>query len=287
VRGFSRGVLATFLLVASLGVDGCALTESGSSRRGEETRPTTPAASQVAADPVLSYDFDDLPTAAGAALTTGALRLQNAGSEPFEVTASITAGATLRSVADPGGGHALRFPAYAATGTPPAVVTISSDSVTDPLGPGTSSFTFGADFNLDKLSEGGVQDNGNNLMQRGLTDDPAQYKLQLDQGHASCRVAGVDGELVAKSDQLVKPATWYHLSCTRKGNQVTLRLGAFGEEPEPNIEVGATGAVYVSSETPLVLGGKATRDGVAVVSDSDQFNGVIDNVFLEVGEEEE
>jgi len=41
----------------------------------------------------------------------------------------------------------------------------------------------------------------------------------------------------------------------------------------------------VRAETPLIIGSKATASCVVIGSDSDQFNGLVDNVFLEIGEE--
>jgi hypothetical protein len=281
----SRGALTAYILLASFGLAGCTFAGASGPGKVTTTRAALPEPSSDEGDRVLSFGFDDLPAPEEGLLGPGKLSLGSGGAQQFDVVVSTAGGGTLRSVGDPTGGRALRFPAYAVTGTPRAVAVVSSASVTDPLGPGTSSFTFGADFTLDARSEGGVLDNGNNLLQRGLNEDPAQYKLQIDHGRASCRVAGVAGEVVAQTAQLVKPATWYHVSCTRNGDQVTLKLGAFGATAEPSIEVGATGAVYVSSHTPLVLGGKATSAGAAVVSDSDQFNGAIDNVFLDLHEE--
>ena len=236
---------------------------------------------------MLSFDFDDLPGPEKAkALAPGLLRLRNAGSEPFQVHVATLAGGTLLSVPDPDGGRALRFPPYRTREPRGAVVvTASTSSVTDPLAPGTSAFTFGGDFTLDARSEGGGSDDGNNLIQRGLSDDPAQYKIQIEARRVSCVVAGEAGQVVVKAKRLIVPGTWYHVSCTRDGDQVILQLGAVGASQEPSIEVGATGAVYVTAETPLVIGGKATASGVVIVSDSDQFNGLVDNVFLEIGEE--
>jgi len=234
---------------------------------------------------VLSFDFDDLPAPDETkVLAPGALTLRNAGPEPFTVRVATLAGGTLRSVRDPDGGRALRFPTYRERDPRGAVMTATSSSVTDPLAPGTSVVSFGADFTLNARSEGGGPDDGNNLIQRGLSDDPAQYKIQIEGRRVSCRVAGDAGEVLVEAKRPIVPKTWYHVSCTREGNQVKLQLGAFGASLEPTLKVGATGAVYVSAETPLVIGGKATAAGMPVSSDSDQFNGVVDNVFLEIDE---
>ena len=284
MRNPSQSALVGGLLAISFATAaGCAGSDSSAS--GPATSAATPSTEASEATRVFSFDFDDLPgTDETSVLAPDALTLRNAGSELFTVKISTRAGGTLRSVPDPEGGRALRFPAFTAQNPKGGVLTITTSSVTDPLAPGISDFSFGADINLDAVSEGAL-DNGNNLMQRGLSADPVQYKLQVDDGQASCRIAGEDGEVVVRADQVIEPGTWYTLSCTRKGNQVTLGLGVVGGPAEQSIEVGATGGIYLSSEIPVVLGGKADAAGVVIGGDSDQFNGVIDNAFLEIDEE--
>ena len=287
MRSNSAGAMTAFLMVACLGLAGCGSCDSSEPTRVKSSATSSPEPSSDEGSRVLSFDFDDLPSAeTSKALSPGLLRLRNAGSEPFEVHVASLAGGTLLSVPDPDGGRALRFPPYGTKDPRGAVVTASSSSVTDPLAPGTSEFTFGGDFTLDAKSEGGGSDDGNNLIQRGLSDDPAQYKIQIERRLVSCVVAGEDGLVVVKAKRHIVPGTtWYHVSCTRRGDQVILQLGKVGASPEQSLEVGATGAVYVTAETPLVIGGKATASGVVIGSDSDQFNGLVDNVFLEIGEE--
>lgn len=231
---------------------------------------------------MLSFDFDDLGPLRSQGAATGELRVLNAGAEHVTVRVSAVGGGELSSMPDREGGFALRFPVYARGSGERVVLTATSESVTDPLSPGSADFSFGADFAVDRVTEGTGLDNGNNLVQRGLSGDPGQYKLQIDRGRASCLVAGDAGEVLVETEQRIRPHTWYHASCSRSGGRVTLDLGTYEGTPEQAVAVGPTGAVYLPAATPLVLGGKATPQGQAVVGDSDQFNGAMDNLFLTI-----
>lgn len=230
---------------------------------------------------MVSFDFDELGALENAGvLGTGPIPLNNEASQSVTVRVAAVADGQLRAEPGRDGGYAARFPAYASGDPRRVVVTTFATGEDDPLGPGTGDFSFGADFTLDRLSEEAGVDDGNNLVQRGLSSDPAQYKIQIDHGHASCRVAGEEGEVVVRSARTIVPEIWYHVSCTRTGDDITLTLGSFEGEPERTVGSGATGAIGMSSTTPLVMGGKATDAGAAVEGNSDQFNGAIDNVFL-------
>ena len=76
----------------------------------------------------------------------------------------------------------------------------------DRLEPGTARFTFGADVKLDAVNDGGDYDNGNNVVQRGRFNDTTQFKLQIDAGKASCRVAGAKGAVRTISSLPSPPA---------------------------------------------------------------------------------
>jgi hypothetical protein len=66
-----------------------------------------------------------------------------------------------------------------------------------PAQPGSRDFEFGAGFSLDTKSTGDHADNGDNLIQRGLFGDKAQYKIQVDKGKVSCRIKGSGGAQVS------------------------------------------------------------------------------------------
>jgi hypothetical protein len=153
------------------------------------------------------------------------------------------------------------------------------------LSPGDRPFAIGADFNLDPLSDVGGLDNGNNVLQRGLSSDPSQYKLQVEHGRASCRVLGDEGELVVKSAAEIQPGTWYRMKCSRHEDELVLRVRTLdGTVDARDVVAGRVGAVVAPETTPLAIGGKATWDGQAVKGNSDQFNGALDNIFLRVSD---
>ncbi len=194
-------------------------------------------------------------------------------------------GGRVRLVAGQDGGKAVRFPAYD-TSRPPqrAVLVLRPAAGESRLDPGERDFAFGADFRLDGVSEGEADDNGNNLVQRGLVAGPAQYKLQVEHGRASCRVTGSRGDVLVSSTSVVQPEEWYTLTCARRADEVTLtlRCGRQGRTERVSSEA-ATGSLTYPARTPLVIGGKVSPTGVVVNRNSDQFNGAVDNVFMRTG----
>lgn len=185
--------------------------------------------------------------------------------------------------ARPDGGLAVRFPSHSSSPRPGGAVLVlqpaTSDSVLDP---GVGDFEFGADFALDGVSEG-AGDNGNNLVQRGLAADPTQYKLQVEHGRASCRVAGSQGDVVVSSTSEVQAGRWYTVVCARAADKVTLTLRGDGGAVDQVSEPGASGSLTYPAQTPLVVGGKVSPSGAVVRENSDQFNGAVDNVFVRIG----
>src|SRR3954451_6618043 len=143
------------------------------------------AGSAVEGAPLVQIDFDSLADGSAPA---------NTGSLDATVRVSTAGGGAIEAGPDPDGRGSGRYPAW--DGTSPyqrAAVTVLSNEAGDPLSPGTRDFEFGASFSLDTKSEGTTQDNGDNLIQRGLYGDKAQYKIQVDKGHVSCRVKGSSG----------------------------------------------------------------------------------------------
>jgi len=193
-------------------------------------------------------------------------------------------GGQVRVQARKAGGQAVRFPAYDASQRSGAAVLVLQPAAGDTrLDPGDMDFMFGADFTLDRVSEGAGDDNGNNLVQRGLAADPRQFKLQIEHDRASCRVSGSQGEVVVKSRSEVEPDRWYTVTCARKAGEITLTLQLEEEPVERVSSQGATGAISYPEPIPLVVGGKVSPAGQVVSGNSDQFNGVVDNVFLDIG----
>ena len=101
-----------------------------------------------------------------------------------------------------------------------------SRGLDDLLSPGGRDFAFGADVALDDVTTGTAPDNGDNLVQRGLYQSSSQYKIQVDDGRVSCRVAGVSGEIVVYAPGRLHPGDWYRIRCQRDGEPRDPRRGA-------------------------------------------------------------
>ena len=125
-------------------------------------------------------------------------------------------------------------------------------------------------------------------MQRGLYADPTQYKLEVDEGLATCRIKGSSGDVLVTSKTPIDPGTWYRLRCLRSADSVMLtviRWSADGSTATTqDRRTGATGDLTPPDPTvPLTVGGKLGSDAETIEPQSDQFNGMIDNVVLEIG----
>jgi hypothetical protein len=260
-------------LVAALMLLVVALTGCGTSGTDETDTRSEPTPSGSAA---LLLDFESGGLEIGADVTS----VENAGTAAIDVRA--TGEAAIEVVPAPGAGHAVRFPRYTGAAVAPAAVLVADDPG-GALDPGDDDFTFGASFQLDEESSGSKADNGDNLVQRGTFDSPAQIKIQLDKGVPSCRVLGPDGEVFVQADGPVDPGPWYTVTCERRSDEVILQVEADGGASGDGTwrKSGPTGAVSFE-DLPLTIGGKTAPDGTPVAS-ADQFNGAVDDVFLTIG----
>jgi hypothetical protein len=265
----------------------------------DEPAPTDPPPPTEAPPPTevppLAADvhltFDDLRSPTGSSQWS----FTNQGNDPVGLDVVTLDGGTLRS--GPGrigsGNRALRTPAFDPTRPAPrAVLRVVGASSGDPLDPGTRSFTFGASFVLDDPSTStasGSIDDGDNLVQRGLYDDASQYKIELDRRRPLCQVKGRSGEVTVVGAATVQPGRWYRAECRRSGGRITLTLidlaaaagGTSGAGVQRWSRDGATGSMRpTTSSVPFTVGGKL-RDGV-VEWHTDQFNGLIDDVVLDI-----
>ncbi len=245
-----------------------------------DAKPSTSSPSSVVphTTPTVLLDFEgDAPSGEASSFPGGGKIGGNAVVQAVD-------GGQVRVQTRKAGGHAVRFPAYDASQRSGAAVLVLQPAAGDTrLDPGDKDFMFGADFTLDRVSEGAGDDNGNNLVQRGLAADPRQFKLQIEHGRASCRVSGSQGEVVVKSRSEVEPDRWYAVTCARKAGEIALTLQLEGDPVERVSSQGATGAISYPEPIPLVVGGKVSPAGQVVSGNSDQFNGVVDNVFLDIG----
>lgn len=190
------------------------------------------------------------------------------------------------------GNAAADFPDYDDSASAArAVVAVSNDGADDALTPAAGGFTFGADARLDADNAGAGRDNGNNVIQRGLFGDDAQYKLQVDANHLSCRIKGDLGAIESTSPRVLTPERWYRGRCTREvldtGDRVVLTVtriksdSTLGGTTVTTSAVMPIGTLTFDAATPVSIGGKLNAD-LTLASSPDQFNGYLDNVVLDL-----
>ena len=267
---------AVFWTAAALVLAGCG---GGAAANGLDDPPATPD-TPTQAPPRLLLTFDDNPP--------GAVRkpvLANKGTATAVVDLVSVGTRTVSFAADGADGSALVLPSYTGQRSGPfAAVRVVADG-NDWLSPGESGFSFGADVMLNPRSMGTEVDNGDNVVQRGLFEDSAQYKIQVDKRHPSCVVRGSAGALVAKSKTVLGDG-WYRVRCDRTGpDAITLTVTDLGAGGEPRVTSaeGPIGDVEMAGDAPLSVGAKVSANGDLTVSSTDQFNGEIDNVYYDSG----
>jgi hypothetical protein len=224
--------------------------------------------------------FDDLNP--GQTIT----KVVNDGELPVRTKVVDANGGLLKATPSPYG-QGARLPAYSQRDPGFAIIGVFNTGdvylgTDDPLSPGHGNFTFGADFSLDEKTTGSAIDDGDNLIARGIFEGAAQYKIQVDDGLLSCRIAGLEGEVLVKAHQRVQPGHWYRTRCTRIGDEVTLEIAKL-ESGVPTDwveldETGEIGAVVMAQSVPLSVGGKLSGTGEMFPTSTDQFNGSIDRI---------
>jgi hypothetical protein len=272
-----------------------AVTSAAQASDARMTAPATPAAGSTpprTADAKASARSLELDIQQSAP-STGYTTFVNSGSAVLHVSVISDDGGALvdgRPRIYPADDRAVRTPKHVDDpNAPHAVIQIIDRRDDDDLDPGLQSFRYGADFNLDSVSEDtgpGGRDNGDNLLQRGLYYQQAQYKIQIDHGVATCRVKGSTGAVSVSSSVNPVPGTWYRVRCVREGDQLTIVLTRWQDGLPTSLRESASGSIGVVSPArrtvPLSVGGKLARRGVVDYA-SDQFNGRIDNVIFQVG----
>lgn len=245
-----------------------------------------PSAVASSSAPVLHLTFDD-----GAARGTPVSPLHNTGTEAVALSVVRSHGGTIVHAASrAGSGSSALFPAFDGSADGPrAIIRATRVGGDDNLDPGTGRLRFGAQIWLRKTSQssGSAHDNGNNVVQRGLSTDSTQWKLQVDDAYPSCRIEGAAGSVLVVASTKVSTQTWYRLSCLRQGATVTLAVTRFLPAGTAITETytrhAATGSLRPRrASTPLSIGGKLNADG-SIATASDQFNGRIDDVRVKLG----
>ncbi|SDT71910.1 LamG-like jellyroll fold domain-containing protein [Actinoplanes derwentensis] len=187
-------------------------------------------------------------------------------------------GHTLRVISFQGGrvrpvvhgpGTALAFPGKCSDRICPQVALQSDDSAD--LNPGTRDIAFGADVLLGP----GQTSSGQNVLQKGYSTISSQYKLQIDgaAGHPSCVLVDVRKPKirVVRSVIAVADNRWHRVRCQRHGTRWEIYVDEVlrGRSTVP-------AKLSVANGLPLSIGGKG------FYRDNDQFNGVLDNVWVRI-----
>jgi len=246
---------------------------------GGYVEPTQSARSTYAITPSVSpagvlLDFDNEdPLATGETGRVSVRSLESGGGQIVQVPSG-------------NGTSALRFPPYSPTAPSPRLVLVMNPvGDTDLLNPGAKDFSFGADLRLDEVSSGKGDDNGDNVLQRGLFSDDSQYKLQVDKRIPSCTVKSGKEELFVKFDKGLEEG-WFRVRCAYEAGSLTLSVSRILSDriEELGSKTGSKeiGSVGFSARTPATIGGKLGSNGQLVLHQSDQFNGELDNVFVDV-----
>jgi hypothetical protein len=180
-------------------------------------------------------------------------------------------GGSVRPVVH-GQGAALAFPARCAARAAicPHVALQAPDSAD--LDPGTRDIAYGADV----LLAPGQTSKGQNIVQKGYSTTSSQWKLQIDgaAGRPSCVLVDDRKPTIRMVTSSVTAADgrWHAVACRRTGTTLSVTVDG--------IERGRTAVpakLSVTNSRPLSIGGKGAY------SDNDQFNGVLDNVWVQIG----
>lgn len=254
--------------------------------------PPAALAQLPSSGPQLNLTMEGITTPVDAPVDPEQLRNDGTADIRVSVLANGKPGAKVTSQGE-GFGRFLRFPVSPAVRGPQATVRITPQrdgNGGDALMPGRRSFTFGADvrYEGDPTSPSGK---GNNVLQRGFWGS-SQYKLQVDSGRLTCRLAGDDGHVIvprlaARQPLVVEPGRWYRVRCTVSPTgrddgraDVTVSLTPLGD-PEAE-QTKRADAVRLGAINPTArhidIGGRTPRASAG----NDQFEGSVDNVVIDI-----
>jgi hypothetical protein len=218
------------------------------------------------------------------ATVSGASQFGVAGDTSVDVAVARRSGGQVRVVSGPGGSFpgAVDFPAYVASGTYPRAVLRVTPTSGAALSPGADDFEYGAVLRLDAVSSGRSIDDGDNVFQRGLYVDSAQFKLQVDHRRPSCLVRGSAGRVFVRSATRLTADKWYVVKCARVGSRLSVRVVAYGSSSTPAraVAYGRSGTLRFPSSRSAAIGGKLTSEGAVVPRATDQLNGAVARVWV-------
>lgn len=277
VRARSRAgtaLPASFALVLLVSLAGC-----GSKTQGDQDRDSgsdVPRGLPEHATMLLQPDDD----------AQGVVQL---GTAPVTVTWSTIDDGEAEATAGPDDNEAWKMPGFTtATPYPRAAMVVRNAGDHDSFSPGTEDFMWGADFQLDAVSTAETgPDNGDNLIQRGLWGQTAEYKAEVDLRRASCVVHGTEGTLLVRAEMNAEPGRWYRMRCSRGSDGLTVTVRELGDDgwgPETEAHVsGPVGSVDYEASMPIAIGGKISPEGELVQTATDQFNGWIASPVIQIG----
>ena len=249
------------------------------------------ASATTAAELVLKFDSSDPDSQVVDVSSTGTAEVKNS-------VVRLNGGQLVPTSSRTGQGSAARFPKFDASSTGDrAIIRVLNAGTYDPFDPGGHPITWGADFKVDSVTvdaTSGSTDNGNNLVQRGLAGSGHQYKLEVDGNggkRPACRVETKVDHLLAVVPVTVESGKWYRATCQRTGDTLTgtvSRLDYSGDVVQTWSRTatytgeGSLGGInFDDPGLPVSVGGKLRNDGTARTA-GDQFNGVVDNVVIDV-----
>ncbi|MEV0650720.1 LamG-like jellyroll fold domain-containing protein [Phytomonospora sp. NPDC050363] len=164
------------------------------------------------------------------------------------------------------GGPAIGFPA---PGDGTAILFIPHS---DLLNPGDRDFDVSALIDMT-ATEGR---SGSNLVQKGRFGEAGgQWKLQVDKGVPSCRIAGVrDDRRVAAiaTGPSIAGQGWVHLHCERRGASLTITVDGGVPVTSSN-----NAGMNIANMAETTIGGRVTG-----TADNDQLHGEIDRVIVDI-----
>jgi len=275
--------------VGGLALLSLALVLAGCTRTAEPPEATETPRSGSPVSPVSQQsDLTDATVVSlGVAGTDGRPRITQTGVADVQVEVSSSDGGALRTGRGPQGGAAIRFPAYTRAESYPRAVVRVQGSGAD-LTPGELPFSWGADVRLDRTSAGTPVDNGDNVVQRGLSSDDALFKAEVDRDRAACTARGDEGTVIVRSRRALDPGRWYRVLCVRDGDrlsvQVTDLTGGRTGRPWTSTASGPIGLIgFADPAIPLSVGGKLSHDGTVISSATDQFNGELTRPVVRFG----
>ncbi len=217
--------------------------------------------------------------------------LNDGSSENFTTSEVVTlhGGDIIGVPGAAGNGSAGDFPAHTTgANAPRAVIKITNSQSFGVLTPANRDFWFGADITLDATNATpNSNDDGNNVIQRGLFNETSQFKIEVDNARPQCRLKGTLGE-VSLQGNAITPDTRYRIRCERYATTARLRVwpinadGTLGAPVTDVAKPSSIGPLAFDVSVPLSIGGKLNNNGTIAQSASDQFNGTIDNAILRI-----